>query len=241
MLPEKMSWDEIRALYEKAKYCLWGAKHCANWRRDERNGWYYMWNAYHFASVSDEESVDHTTYARILVMMAHEMNRFGCSDYERYHTYLLPAVKEYEKAMACGQKVSDREYNRIQEERDFYGYQLDHEDDSEEKWKEMVSLIENGELMEKEGFQFYDGKPVYFQHTKDEAVLKISYDDLLAVFRFQGVCSIEINTDPVANWITDRVCCYFPKGDNRLTFAAGDYKIICEKIILEELSSNTKK
>ena len=100
MLLDKIGWDEIRALYEKARDNLWCPKHCKSWRRHEKTGWYFMWSAYHFASVVDEHPIDHLTFARILIMLAHELD-YKKIDYARYHKYMLPTVKEYEKAMAC--------------------------------------------------------------------------------------------------------------------------------------------
>lgn len=67
-------------------------------------------------------------------------------------------------------------------------YQISHEDYTEENWKELVSLIENGELMDKKGFQFHDSKPVYFQHTDVEAVLKLFMSACLLRFVFK-VCT----------------------------------------------------
>lgn len=239
MKPDKISWEDIRALYEKARENLWNLKHCKSWKRDEETGWYYLWSAYHFANISDAKQVDHRTYARILGMLASELH-YKIYDDERYQKFPLPALKEYEKAIACGQEVEDKEYNRVKEECDAEEYQADREMNPEKNWKEFISLIENGELINEKGFEFHDSKPVYFQHTDTEAILKLSNYDLLAVFRFQGLYSIEIDTDPVSNWVIDFYC-YRIKETGKLKFSAGDYYIICDRIILDELSSKRQK
>lgn len=41
-------WDEIRSDYMKAKYALYSPeKYSRGWWRDDKNGKYYMWKAYH--------------------------------------------------------------------------------------------------------------------------------------------------------------------------------------------------
>lgn len=232
MLPDKMNWDEIRCLYEKAKVCLHNPEKIKKWKEKPKDGWFYLWNAYYYA-VADNENVDHRTYARILAMIAHEL-QFKIDDCDRYRKFLCPAVREYEKAIACGQEVNRKEYLDIKEECDFLDFQALHEEDTEENWKEIISLIENGELMDEKSFQFHDSEVVYFQHTKTEAILKLAYYDLLAEFAFRDVCSIEIDTDPFVNWVMD-FHCYKDWRTGNLDFEAGAYHIICKGIVLQRI------
>lgn len=233
MLPDKMNWDEIGCLYEKAKVCLQNPEKIKKWKEKPKDGWFYLWNAYYYASAADRENMDHKTYARILAMIAHELH-FKIDDNDRYRKFLSPAVREYEKAIACGQEVNRKEYLDIKEECDFLDFQALHEEDTEENWKEIVSLIENGELMDEKSFQFHDSEAVYFQHTKTEAILKLAYDDFLAVFAFQDVCSIEIDTDPLVDRVLD-FHCYRDRRTGNLDFEAGGYHIICKGIVLQRI------
>lgn len=231
MLADKISWDEIKNLYEKARFCLWCPKHVSQWSRDESNGMFYLWSAYHYATASDGDGIDHQTYARILEMMAHEL-RYKISDYERFHKYVVPSVQEYEQAIAAGQKIGDKEYAIICDERDALDYQLKHE--SGDDWDEIIGLIENGELLNKTNFGFHDSKPVYFEQISDQqAVLKLNYNHLLAIFRFKNVESIDIHTDPVTNWVGDAYC-YRLQNSKFIVFNAGDYTFTSETVRVPE-------
>jgi hypothetical protein len=129
MLPSKIDWDEIRGLYNQASICFWGPRDGRDWRRKEDDGWFYLWNAYHYASASDDEEIDHRTYARILVMLARKL-AYKISDYDRYHKYVLPAAKEYKMAMEHGQVLADGELARIKREYGYLTYKLQHENES---------------------------------------------------------------------------------------------------------------
>lgn len=239
MLPDKITWDEIRVLYEKAKSCLWCPKNISSWHREEENGWYYMWSAYHYAMISDVEGTDHRTLARTLFMLSHELD-YKISDYERYRKFLLLAVQEYEKAVACGQNVEDAEFRRVKEERESLEYRIKHEDETEENLKDMLLLIENSNLLDEKGFGFHDSKPCYFQHTDKKAILKLEYEGLLATFIFEGVYSIEINTDPLTNWVHECYC-YRIKETGHIKFSVGDYCIICTRVSLQDLKNITSE
>ena len=60
---EKELWNKIAEDYEMAKKYLWGQKDALNWRRDDEQGYYYLWCAYHAAIMSEEK--DSLLYARI--------------------------------------------------------------------------------------------------------------------------------------------------------------------------------
>lgn len=239
MLPDKITWDEIRVLYEKAKSCLWCPKNIASWHREEELGWHYMWSAYHYATISDMEVTDHRTLARILFMLSHEMD-YKTSDYERYRKFLLPAVLEYEKAIACGQNIEDAEFRRVKEESDSLEYRIKYEYETEENLKDILGLIENGNLLDEKGFGFHDSKPCYFQNTNKKAILRLEYEGLLATFIFEDVYSIEIKTDPLTNWVKEWYC-YRIKETGHIKFSVGDYCIICESVALQDLQNITSE
>lgn len=235
MLPDRVGWDEIKALYEKARYCLWGQRHARDWFYDEENGMYYLWSAYHYATLANGENTDHlTSYARILAMMAFQL-KYKEDDYNWFHKYVEPSVREYGKAIAAGQKVGNKEYERIQFEKDVAEYEIRHEYDKETVWKEAYEIIENGQLLKEKEFFFHDSKPVYFKQTSGkQAVLKLYYDNLLAVFRFDNVNGIRIDTDTDSNWVEEGYC-YRMQGLKNLKFNAGDYTITCDHAALEKL------
>ena len=151
MLPNKIDWNQIRELYNKARYCLWCPKHAENWVRDEENGIFYLWSAYHYAKLANDNDLDHLTYARILAMMANEL-RNKMSDYDRYHKYIVPSMQEYENAIAAGKRISDREYESIRNERDSVSYKLMHESADENNQFESLKIIENSELLREKDF-----------------------------------------------------------------------------------------
>lgn len=136
--------------------------------------------------------------------------------------------------------LADGEFERIQSEYALLTDKMQHECESEECRAEAVSLIENGEWIEREHFNFYDSKPVYFQHTNTEAILKLSYDPLLAVFRFEHIYDIKIYTEPINNWV-DYFHCYRAKAAaGYIDFSIGDYQIRCDRVILESLTEQKK-
>lgn len=231
---KSLNWEEIRDLYNKAQNCLCCPKKASRWRRDEENGMFYLWNAYHYAKTSDAPEKDHLLYARILRLMASE-TAIDHSEYERYHNFILPALQEYEAAVKSGQKVGEKEYDSAKFDEEQLGYQLNHESCSEENWKEAIALIENGDLINKADFGFHDSKPVGFELISDkQAVLKLYYDNLLAVLRFENIAYIEINTDPEMDWISDFYC-YKIKDSDLVTFDIEYYRIICKKVVLEKI------
>ena len=201
---------------------------------DEENGMYYLWSAYHYATLANGGNTDHLTYARILAMMAFQL-KYKEDDYNWFHKYVEPSVREYEKAIAAGQKVGAKEYERIQFERDAAEYEIRHEYDKEMVWKEAYEVIENGQLLKEKDFFFHDSKPVYFEQISGKkAVLKLYYDNLLAVFRFDNINSICIDTDQDSNWAEEGYC-HRRQGSKAVKFNAGDYTITCDQAALEKL------
>ena len=229
-----LTWEDIKDLYNKARYCLCCPRHVSQWSRDEENGMFYLWSAYHYARTTEDQATDHLTYARILRLMASE-TAIDHSEYERYHNFILPALQEYEAAVKSGQKVGDKEFDSAKFDKEHLGYQLNHESCSEENWNEAIALIENGDMINKTDFGFHDSKPVGFELISDkQAVLKLNYDNLLAVLRFENIAYIEIATDPETDWISDFYC-YKVKDSDLVTFDIEYYRIICRKVVLEKI------
>lgn len=232
MLPETMNWDEIKELYEKAKYNLVCPKHVTEWTRDEKNGYFYLWNAYHYATKAYDNNPDHVTFAHILDLLSRE-SRYHVSDYERLHKYIIPAVTEYEKAMKDGQALYSITYQVRKQEMEELEFKFKHETGDDEIWDEVVSIIENGNLLDEHDFYFHDSRPVYFEQKSDkEAILKLEYNREIATLHFLDLEYIEIITHPDNNWVGDYYC-YRSKGSKYINFNVGEYSIRCAKIILE--------
>ena len=100
---------------------------------------------------------------------------------------------------------------------------------------ESFRIIHNGALRKEKDFSFHDSKPAYFeQFSEKQAVLRLYFDHMLAVFRFDGVCSISIDTDTVDNWAGEGYCCRI-QHSNLIKFNAGDYTTTCQSAVLEKL------
>lgn len=195
---------------------------------------FYLWNAYHYAKTSDDPAKDHLTYARILRFMASEA-KLGHSEYERYRDFVLPALQEYEAAVNSGQKVESNELRTTKFDAKSLDYKLSHEVCSEENWNEAIALIENGNLINEMGFEFHDSKPLKFELISDkQAKLKLQFNNLLAIFRFDNIGRIKIDTEPEIDWISD-FCCYKSENSEFIIFDIEFYYIVCRKVVLEKL------
>lgn len=96
-----------------------------------------------------------------------------------------------------------------------------------------ISAIQNGQLMNENGFCFHDSQAVYFELQSDrQAILKLQNDGLIAKIRFDNIDGIEINTHPVTDWIFDGYC-YKLRDSNFLKFHVDGYTITCEHVILD--------
>ena len=229
-----MDWNEIKVLYQKAESCLYCSSDRESWHRDEQNGYYYMWAAYHFASIADKENTDYRTYARILSMMAHEQC-YKTNDYTIFHNYVEPAYHAYQKALSSGQHISSREWEDIQYCYNSFIYRQSKEVSDGELWQEQIALIKNGEKLEQYVFCFYDSKVIYFAHDENAAFMKLKYHDIIAEFQFKDIYSITICTDPIVNWIDEYYCYRDYRFEDRINFRAGDYRIQCSSISLESI------
>ncbi len=218
-------WQKIEKLYLSAKKCLY-CPNCGDWSMDEENGMYFLWSAYHEAKDSEEK--DHLLYARILAMMDdkrqwYEFNLMPGKNYAKLalDEYLL-AEKESPGT------VPEKEMLRIKQRTDYLAYIDKHTKNNAECCENAYKLIEG--IATVKGFCFHDSKPKSFEHGEKWAVLKLAYDEKLITLRFDDVFDIEVNIDPVCNWINDFYCYYEFCRNDVIVFDVGFYKITCRRI-----------
>ena len=231
---EKELWSKIAEDYEMAKKYLWCPKDAVNWHRDEEQGYYYLWCAYHAATVSEEK--DFLLYARILMMMSQESHNI--TDYRRFHALIAPAMAAYEAAISSGCSVSEKELSEVRRTYDRLLYVLKKTDETPEEIENAYSLIEG--LPGVEDFCFHDSKPIYFELQKECALLKLDYNGLCVTFEFTGLMNVHVETDPVCDWIDEFYC--YPLFDNpkHLYFDVGFYRITCEHIRVVDITRNSE-
>ena len=220
-------WLEIEADYGIAKICLWCPRDAVNWHKDEERGYFHLWKAYYTAT--KEEKKQNLLYARILIMMGDEdcANRFD--NYTRFHRYFAPAKEAYEKAIANNEVIPSEEYEELVEKYKYLKYMLDMEDGA----KESYSMIQG--LDKAEAFCFHDAKPKRFEVVGDSAELDIEYYDVTVRLIFKGIFNIQIDTDPICDYINEFYCYKNFDIHERIVFDIGFYKIECEKITAEQI------
>lgn len=231
-------WAQIAEDYKQARANLCGSKDAMNWHMDEDTGMYYLYCAYQAARTSTEK--DHLLYARILSLM--EWNQGNLNDYTRLHRFIAPALAEYELAIQSGgQQPYEKELENIRQRFNALTYICEQEVACGESLERALSLIEGSELLS--DFGFHDSKPILFQHTEQTAILKLDCDGVVATIEFTGLYDVEVNGDPVTNWIDEMYCyrSYWIK--DRLIFDIGYYKIECEhiKVIRVEQKKKTNE
>lgn len=222
-----MDWQEILSDYDNAKKALWGSQETKNWHQDKEIGHYYMWSAYYKACKTEPK--DYLLFARILAMIADE-HRFSMYDYKLYHKFAKPSVEAYTRAEEVGQHPTEKELEKIHFLADSLAYKLESEN---VPYEEQIKLISGYEQLD--NFGFHDSKPVWFEHTEQNARLKLQYDGTTVTFLFDGIFDIHVDVDPVTNWILDFYCyrCFHNK--ELFTFDVGYYKIICSSISVEKI------
>ena len=224
------NWSEIIDHYKKARDCFWGPKGVHTWHRDDENGYYHLWTAYHLAQESEEK--DHLWYARILYMMLSE-HRSIFSDYyvdhDALYKFAIPMMKEFALATEEGNPPTEKELKIGKDRYEMLLYDeqcTSYETNSIEK---SFQLIENSELLE--NFYYTDSVPILFQYTQTSAILKLKNDQMVATLEFTGLYEIHVDCDPSCNWIEDFFCYPARKGDSRqIVFDIEYYKITCEHI-----------
>ena len=149
-------WDRIRSDYEKAEAALDATASRGLRRPKEDIGRYYLWKAYHSASTADEVK-DHLLYARILTRMAYENDHRVQGD--MFTKYLIPALKEYDKAVAAGQQPDGEECERVQHSVDCF---LHDQQSKAAPQEEHLRMIDGHEKLG--DFNFFFSKTVSFEH-----------------------------------------------------------------------------
>ena len=217
-------WKKSEEDYKIARYCLCCPKHSNNWHRDEDKGMYHLWNAYYAAIQA--ETKEHLLYARILMLMANQQH---IDDYTCFRKYIAPAKEAYEKAIESeGNKPAEKELKEVNWLYESLEYKLKKTEDTEEAYIDACKLIEG--LTSIKDFYFHDSKPIYFEHTEKNAKLKLDLNGKVVLLIFEELIDIEINGDPLCNWINDFYCYKEFYYDTTLRFDIGHYKITCKKI-----------
>jgi hypothetical protein len=225
----KVNWNRITELYNQAANALWGPKeNLTGWRRNKELGYFYLWQAYHYACES--ETKNNLTYARILMMIANE-GRYVYTSYDRYNKFLRPAVEAYNKAKENGQTPTDKEYEKALRYANELKYYIKCEN---AKYEEQIKPIIGNELLT--DFPFYDGQPIWFEHKINSARLKIQCGKSTATFLFEDIYEIKIsNLDPTIQWVTEFYCYHDFYIPERIHFDIGSHSIVCTKVSVESV------
>ena len=220
-------WLEIKSDYEIAKACLWCPRDAGEWHRDDTKGHFHLWKAYYTAT--QEEEKQNLLYARILIMMSEEdyENRFN--NYNCFHRYISPAKEAYKKAIENNEIAPEKEYDELIGKYNYLKYVLALEDGSEESY----SMIHG--LDKVEGFCFHDAKAKRFEVEVDKAELDIEHCGVVIRLIFKGVFDIQMNTDPVCDYINEFYCYKNFDIQERIVFDIGFYKIVCKEITVEQI------
>lgn len=224
-MADRNLWAQIEEDYKQAHACFFCPKGGSNWRSDEDTGMYHLYCAYQSARTSEEK--DHLLYARILSLM--EWKHRYLSEYDRLHKFIAPAFEEYKLAVQNdGQRPSEKELQSIQRKFSELTYICERMVDYGEELERAYHMIEASDLLA--NFGFHDSKPMFFQHTDQVAILKLNYNGLVATFEFTGLYEIEVNGDPLTNWINEMYCYHSYWNKDYIVFDIRYYRIECEHV-----------
>ena len=221
-------WQEISEEYKQARNALWCRMGAGTWSRDEDEGLYHLWNAYHKAKGAAKK--EDLIYARILATMVTETYAYK-SKYEVYNKFVKPSLEAYKRAKKAGLHPSKKELDLITTMAESLDYEIKCE---ETPYADMIKHIKG---YEKFGtFQFHDSKPLHFEHNEDTAWLTLQFDVILKL-RFDGIFTIETHYRWSDDYIFDFYCypCFHNQG--ALTFDIGLYKITCSSISVDSITS----
>ena len=194
-------WKNIAMHYYAATKYLWCSKTPAGWHRNEDEGMYHLWSAYHDAIHATEK--DALLYARILVMM-YEENR-PIDSYTGFHKYMEPAMEAYEKALAPAvHKPTDKELEKARNHYNYLKYELDKTANTEAILKKAYSLIEGMDKLN--DFSLHDSKVKAFFHNMTNATLILEYNDINVRLRFSNCYDICMIGDPTCIWLDEFYC-----------------------------------
>ena len=227
-------WAEILDDYNHAKAVLWGVEGTQYWHRDDEAGMYYMWSAYHKAMKAAEPK-DQLLLARILAMVADECG-LPPFDSQRYEKYIKPSVEAYERAIQTGQQPTKKELDKIRTIERMAAYDLT-------LWSapydEHVKWIQGHERLKECGFEFYDSSPIWFEHDRCTARLKLDSGKAIATFRFDNVVELLVAGDPFHNFVEEFCCGPSHPKSQYLTFNVECYQITCTSISVESIEKGT--
>lgn len=222
-------WDRIRSDYEKAEAALDATASRGLRRPKEDIGRYYLWKAYHSASTADEVK-DHLLYARILTRMAYENDHRVQGD--MFTKYLIPALKEYDKAVAAGQQPDGEEYERVQHSVDCF---LHDQQSKAAPQEEHLRMIDGHEKLG--DFNFFFSKTVSFEHKGTTIRMALRTEQTEVTLRFDDVVETHVLLFDFQN-CCHKVLCYRPEySPDRVIFEMNFYMIICGKVTVESVGS----
>ena len=223
------NWKEILESYNKAWTFLKGPRGVTEWSRDEENGRYHLWCAYHKAQLMKEK--DPLLYARILSLMASEAG-IQYSDYTIFNKYIKESYKYYKIANETNEKPTEKEFERIEY---LYNYNKHEIESTNKDYEEQVKNIIGYEKLD--NFNFHDSKVIWYEHSEKYARIKLDYNNMVVTFYFEEIIEIKINTEPYSDWVFDFYC-YRPYHNKELViFDIGLYKIMCKKILVEKIEN----
>ncbi len=219
-------WDEIIDEYKLARNCLWCPKHSGDWCREENEGYYHLWRAYHLATSCGIKQP--LWYARILYMMASE-HQYKQSDYVILNTYLKPCMEAYAKAEEMNEAVSSKEKETAEQLYKLYLHNQTHTRSTEENYAAAYSRIEG--LPSDTEFQFHDSRVLDFTHDTSSARLTLQYEKITITLLFEDVDEIKVSADELdIIWISEFYCYPSFYSETRIIFDIGFYRIVCGKI-----------
>ena len=101
-------------------------------------------------------------------------------------------------------------------------YNVHHTNDTGEQVEQAYAMIPG--LVES-NFGIHDSKPIRFEHAESYALLTLEYRDLRAAFEFSDPYEIQVNGDPISNWIQEFYCYRAFWNPDNIIFDVGYYHI----------------
>ena len=240
---DREKWNYIKDEYEKAKACLWCPKYCHEWSRNDDDGYYHLWNAYHEAR--NAEAKDHLVYGRILYMMLTELdNNFDVSTTSgKFHKFAAPMKREYDLAVNENRFIPEQEFNNITSRYRVLKSNSESRTDSEEEYLYGISLIENNELLG--DFQFHDSQIIYFQIEGKRCVLKLDYYGYVVTFEFLGVMGYKVDMPDIpCDYIYEFWCKDFKDqcdGSRYIFYDLGFMNVCCRSVRIIDVDKTAFK
>lgn len=181
-----------------------------------------------YIAASEAQTVeDHLLYAQILYAMYHENLQNG-SEYERFHSFIAPGWEQVKLAVAAGQRMIAKELAFYQETYEELAYIVQQTTDSREQSEQAYALVEGLSAVPEYGF--HDSKPVHFEHGNEYALLVLEFHDIRLTLEFDHPYEIQVNGDPITNWINDFYCYRSFRNSEYIIFDVGYYHIECKGV-----------